>query len=126
MKNFQRIWKIYTEEFVNRDTTLEDINDYLKTTYKKELAEFSIEGSAPDKPSGNRWRSKLRKDWTQLSNIVYIKCYMNQEEESRPLIVGITKTGKEGSMDINLDVNANLENIGSSPKVVLAPVMKVC
>lgn len=105
MKGLEQSWDIYVSEFIKRDTKIEEIKKYLNNTYKKELVQFSIVGS---EIPYNRWRNRLANEWSELANIVYIKCYKNNREESRPIIVGVTKTGKMGSIDIDLNVDINI------------------
>lgn len=74
MKGLEQSWDIYVSEFIKRDTKIEEIKKYLNNTYKKELIQFSIVGA---EIPYNRWRNRLANEWSELSNIVYIKCYKN-------------------------------------------------
>jgi len=90
------IWEKIKEKFKNNTESIQEIQEYLKDSFDIEMKCYRIDA----KPY-SRWKFKLDKEVENLSNIVYIKCYIDNEKKSKPFICGMTKTGVYGTTDFN-------------------------
>ena len=97
------LWKIYKERFLNRKTSIKDIEKFLREDYGVELRHISID--KPVEPKSH-WKYELFCKTKDLSNIVYINCY-EDHGVLRPLICGVTKTGEKGTVDFNFNKHEN-------------------
>lgn len=97
-------WDIYKENFLSRKDTISCITKFLSDTYG-----VSLKGYPINVVPNTRWKYKLdcEINSANLSNIVYINCYVNHNGESKPFICGTTKTGNCGTTDFNFNKNAN-------------------
>ena len=97
------LWKIYKERYLNRKTSIKDIEKFLREDYGVELRHISID--KPVEPKSH-WKYELFCKTKDLSNIVYINCY-EDNEVLRPLICGVTKTGDKRTIDFNFNKDEN-------------------
>ncbi|MEQ7214906.1 MULTISPECIES: hypothetical protein [Enterococcus] len=96
------IWEIYIDNFLNNDVTITDITKFLKNIYNIKLERYEI-----NVQPRTHWKFKLEKEIKDKKNIVYINCYENKNYGSKPLICGVTKTGKCGTVDFDFNKDAN-------------------
>jgi hypothetical protein len=89
------IWSKIREDFKENTASIENIVDYLKENFEIEMKSYEIDV----KPHG-WWKYHLNQEIKNLSNVVYIKCYVDKGK-SKPFICGITKTGIQGTTDFN-------------------------
>jgi hypothetical protein len=99
------IWEKIKENFKKNNASIQEIQNYLRETFDIEMKAYQIDV----KPYG-RWKYQLDYEIKELSNIVYIKCYIDKEEKSKPFICGITKTGFHGTTDFNFSDNPTTDN----------------
>jgi hypothetical protein len=92
------IWMKIKENFINNPESIQDVQEYLKDNFGIEMKGYTINNY--DKPY-SRWKSELDNQVKDLSNIVYIKCYIDKKKQSKPFICGMTKTGKCGTTDFD-------------------------
>lgn len=80
-------WEIYKQKFQESDVTIEGIVSFLKKDYGIKLLPI-------ENPQTKNFKSYIDSQTKDIKCIVYINCYEDETNRIRPLICGVTKTGK--------------------------------
>ena len=101
----KNIRETYMAGFLENKATISDITEFLYNVYDIELKEYELEEIKPY----SRWKYNLDKQIMDIKNVVYINCYRDGNNEIKPFICGVTKTGNDGTTDFDFNKHANDE-----------------